>query len=771
MIRTFFGIHFLIVCVLPTIVGGQDLRLQRQLYQNDVQPLIKKYCHDCHGADAPEGDFDLSDFQTADHVLERREDWLKALQRIRFDDMPPKDEVELADSEREKMVSLIDKLLNQIDCSRGTNPGQITIRRLNRNEYRNTIKSLIGLDYRPAADFPGDDIGYGFDNIGDVLSLPPILMEKYLTAAELISQKAIVATKYQYDLEKTTFGKDLAGDGNTTNDFEKQLFTNGTARLRIRIPTDGNYEIQYVVFGEQAGNEPVKIELIAGRKSLRTSSIRAEAPAPVTLYQKHRFEKGMRSIGIRFLNDFYDPKFKDPQRRDRNLVIKSITLKGPLKKKPNLPTTHQNIFFVTPDDQTTEQEAATKILTRLASRAYRRPATDNEINRLLKLVQLAKSNGDTFETGIQLALQAILVSPHFLFKIEQPVGKNQTRELNEYELATSLSYFIWSSMPDDTLFKLSHGKKLKDKTQLRIQVKRMLDDARSSELVKNFVGQWLQLRNLKDSSFDDAKFPEFNTRLAASMKKETELFAWDLVQRDASILEFLNADFTFVDRKLAAHYQIDQVNFSETPDDEFVRVSLKGTQRGGLLTHASVLTLTSNPTRTSPVKRGRWVLDNLLNLPPPPPAPEAMELESQTELKGTLRQRMQKHRENPQCAACHAQMDPIGFALEHFDAIGRWRENDENQPIDATGEFPSGKKFRGAKELQRLLLLEKQEQFVRCVTEKMLTFALGRGIEYYDRCAVDKIVERLQENNFRFSELIIAIAESEPFQKRKGQPK
>lgn len=752
-------------------VDGQDLSQQRQLYSNQIQPLIEKYCFDCHSNDEPEADFDLEAFKSADEVLGERERWKKVLQRIQFEDMPPKEDVDLPADDRKKLMAGIDDLINKVDCTAGTNPGRVTIRRLNRNEYRNTIKSLIGLDYRPASDFPGDDVGYGFDNIGDVLSLPPILMEKYLTAAELVSEKAIVTSGFGFDLNKTTTGKDLTGDGGASGDLSRVLSTNGTARLRIQIPTDGKYEIEYEVYGHQAGDELPKMELISGRQSLRTSSIRAERSNPVTLKQEHRFEKGVRSIGFRFLNDFYDPDNKNKERRDRNLVIRRVTVRGPLDKQLNLPPTHEQIFFVKPGKDLSEKEAARRILTRLASRAFRRPATEQEIDRLLRLVSLAKANGDNFETGIQLALQAILVSPHFLYRIEQPVKADSIRELNDYELATSLSYFVWSTMPDDELFRIAHQQKLKSPEQIRGQVRRMLNDVQSAELVKNFVGQWLQLRNLKDVSIDESKYPAFNEAMAAAMKKETELFAWDILKRDGSILEFLEADFTYVNRRLAYHYELEGIDFRDKLRDEFVRVSLNGTKRGGLLTQGSILTITSNPTRTSPVKRGRWVLENLLNTPPPPPAPNAMELEAQKELKGTLRERMKMHRENPNCASCHAQMDPIGFAMENFDAIGRWREKDDGQAIDPTGEFPSGKRFNGPAELQKVLLSEKKDQFVRCVAEKMLTFALGRGIEYYDRCAVDKIVERLENNGYRFSELVIAIAESEPFQKRRGSSK
>lgn len=759
---------FLWLIFAASSLPAQDLATRRQLYLHEIKPLVEKYCYDCHGKDSPEADFELEGYPSADHVLEARDAWSKALQRIRFEDMPPKDDVEMPEADRNKLVESLDRLINRIDCTKGTDPGQVTIRRLTRNEYRNTIKALIGLDYRPAADFPGDDVGYGFDNIGDVMSLPPILMEKYLTAAELISRKAIVTSKFRFPLEKTIPGKDLSGDGSALG-TARILTTNGTARLRLEIPRDGDYEIQYEVYGHQAGDEPVRMELVTGRTSLRKSSIRAEKDKPVTLKMELRLAKGFRSIGFRFLNDYYAPQVKNPERRDRNLIINQVMIRGPLGSRPNLPETHQRILFVTPGKDLTEEEAARRILTRLASRAFRRPATADEIDRLWKLVRLARANGDNFETGIQLALQAILISPHFLYKVERPVAEGKIRELDDYELATSMSYFLWSSMPDDQLFRLAYEGKLKQDDNLENEVRRMLKDVRSAELVKNFVGQWLQLRNLPQTSIDEKSFPEFNEQLAASMRRETELFAWDLMRRDASILEFLDADYTYVDYRLALHYGLENVDFNNRPRTDFVRASLQGTRRGGLLTQASILTLTSNPTRTSPVKRGRWVLENLLNTPPPPPAPDAMPLEDQKELTGSLRERMQAHRANPSCASCHAQMDPLGFALENFDAIGRWREKDDGYPIDASAELPGGKKFNGPLELQALLLKEKRYDFVRCMAEKMLTFALGRGIEYYDRCAVDKIVKRVKNGGYRFSELVIAIVESEPFQKRKGR--
>jgi hypothetical protein len=380
---------------------------------------------------------------------------------------------------------------------------------------------------------------------------------------------------------------------------------------------------------------------------------------------------------------------------------------------------------------------------------------------------MADKEGESFENSVKLALEAVLVSPHFLFRGElqpRPRDPNSIHPIDEFALASRLSYFLWSSMPDDELFALAERGKLR-KT-LDAQVRRMLKESRARALVENFAGQWLQIRNLKLIAPDTVQFPEFDDNLRAAMEKETQLFFEAIMKGDRSVLEFLDSDYTFVNERLARLYGIAGVG-----GEQFQRVSLKGSQRGGLLTQASILTITSNPTRTSPVKRGKWILDNILGTPPPPPPPDVPDLKEGKEavLSGTLRQRMEQHRENTLCASCHARMDPIGFGFENFDGIGAWREKDGSFPIDPAGKLVSGETFQGPADLKQILLNRKKEEFLRCLSERLLTYSLGRGLEYYDRKAVDQIAQGLAKSKYKFSSLVLGVVKSAPFQMRRGE--
>jgi hypothetical protein len=435
----------------------------------------------------------------------------------------------------------------------------------------------------------------------------------------------------------------------------------------------------------------------------------------------------------------------------------------------DLPASHRRIIFTRPGPNRSRRESARMILARLASRGYRRPATGVEVQRLLRLVDTTHEQGGSFEESIQLALRAVLVSPHFLFRVEldPPSGDPlAVRELDDYELATRMSYFLWSSMPDDELFEYARQETLHD--NLDAQVRRMLDDPKSRALVQNFGGQWLQLSKLKSIRPDKAVFPEFDDELRAAMRTETEMFLDAIIREDRSVLELLTADFTFVNDRLARHYGMQGIRGSG-----FQRVSLKQNPRGGVLTQASVLTLTSNPTRTSPVNRGKWIMETILGTPPPPPPPGVSELKEIETTVGSasLRERMAEHVKNPRCAVCHKQMDALGFALENFDAIGRWRTHDGEFPIDASGKLPDGREFDGPGELKSILSDRGNRDFVVCFTKTMLAYALGRELEYYDRCAVDKIDNVLSTDNDRFSTLVVQIIKSEPFQKRRGKHK
>ncbi|HZT83317.1 MAG TPA: DUF1592 domain-containing protein, partial [Gemmataceae bacterium] len=409
-------------------------------------------------------------------------------------------------------------------------------------------------------------------------------------------------------------------------------------------------------------------------------------------------------------------------------------------------------------------ERLRKVVENFARRAYRRPVTEAEVTRLLRFVDLAEKQGDGWEKGLQLTFQAVLVSPNFLFRVEQEPDRdapNGVRRLNDFELASRLSYFLWSTMPDEELFALAGKGELRQGDNLERQVRRMLKDPKAHAFVENFAGQWLQLRNLKTAAPDPGTYPAFDDSLRAAMQKETELFFEAVLKEDRSILDFLDADFTFVNERLARHYGIAGVK-----GNEFRRVQLPDRRRGGVLTQASVLTVTSNPTRTSPVKRGKFIMENILGTPPPPPAPDAGELKEGGELKGTLRQRMEQHRANPNCAVCHQKMDPLGFGFENFDGIGSWRTKEGKFDIDPSGVLPGGEKFNGPAEL-KAVLKKMDGQFRRCLTEKMLTYALGRGLEYYDKCVVDDISAQVAKDNNKLSRLVIEVVRSDPFQMRR----
>jgi mono/diheme cytochrome c family protein len=613
---------------LVSAVVGPALAAPMQVdFRKDVVPVLAKYCGSCHGSTKPKGGLNLAQFADEAKALQAVPVWEKVADNLRSGDMPPPGRPRPSAAELDTLNAWLDGSVFKVDCSPGKrDPGRVTVRRLNRAEYNNTIRDLIGVSFRPADDFPADDVGYGFDHIGDVLSISPLLLEKYLAAAEKIVDEA----------------------------------------------------------------------------------------------------------------------WKKPETRVRMMV-------GPAPTEPKPPLW---------------TEAARRSVLPFAERAFRRPLRDDEAQRLVDLVLSALKFGDSYEVGLKQACQAVLVSPHFLFRIEaDPEKPDGVRTLDEYELATRLSYFLWSTMPDEELFRLARQKELRKPGVLEAQVQRMLRDPKSRALTENFCNQWLTLRNLRTATPDPRRFPSFNEKLRDAMQRETELFFEYIVRENRSILEFLDSDYTFLNEQLAKHYGIPDVK-----GPEFRLVKLTDPRRGGVLTQASVLTVTSNPTRTSPVKRGKFILENVLGTPPPPPPPGVEELaeEKKGELSGTLRQKMEQHRSNAVCASCHQRMDPLGFGFENFDAIGGWRVLEEKFPIDASGELPGGLRFDGPAELRKILM-GKADQFGRCFTEKLLTYALGRGLERPDRCHVEDLARKLQANGYKFTGLVIDIVKSEPFQMRRGK--
>jgi hypothetical protein len=741
-----------------------------RLYREQVLPFLKQYCNDCHGSDVQEAEIGFHDYQDLAKVQADVKTWTRVIQMIETRVMPPDDAPQPKPAERKRVIGDLEKVLFNVDCDGPQDPGRVTIRRLNRAEYNNTVRDLLGVTFRPADDFPSDDVGSGFDNIGEVLTLPPLLMEKYLSAAERIAEQSIVADTKAFIKSQRKDRRQLASDGQADYNRDNRRWTiasSGSVHAEFDFPRAGKYLIRVEARQTPAGDDPAKLELRLGDKKIDVFDVTA-IDKRGTYEVETSAKPGTQRIAAHFINDFYDPENKDRNRRDRNLIIEAFEVDGPLDlRQEDYPEAHRKLLLVRPDDKTPVLEAARRNLYPLVGRAFRRPASAEEVAGFSRLVEAAMQDGDSFEQAMQVAVTAVLVSPQFLFRVEQdpprgPSGVLAIRELDDYELATRLSYFLWSSMPDDELFAAAAAGKLRDPSHREQQIRRMLADSKSEALVQNFALQWLNLRMLDGMTPDPRTFPDFDAALKGDMRRETELFVQAIIREDRSLLDFLDGRFTFVNERLARHYGLDGIR-----GDEFRRIDFADDRRSGVFTQASILTLTSNPARTSPVKRGKWILENLLGSPPPDPPPDVPELEATQKAKPglSLRQQLEIHRTNAVCASCHKTMDQLGFGLENFDAIGRWRDEDGKLKIDASGELPGGEKFTGPGQLAGVLKTRRDE-FTRCLAERMLTFALGRGLVSQDRCAIDTIVEGVEKKDYRFSALVVEIASSEPFRKR-----
>jgi hypothetical protein len=727
-------------------------------FHKHVAPLFKKYCLGCHGDVKPKADLSLARFKSARELMKDPESLESLARTMRNAEMPPEGKPKPSLQEVDALVKWLDERIVATHLNGKRDPGRVTLRRLNRSEYNNTIRDLTGVTFKPADDFPADDVGYGFDNIGDVLTLPPPLLEKYLNAAQLIADEAVLPlkadapTRFQWQgnqLRPRDVGTNLGTDRN-----QRLLEQTAELAVQFKFPKDGEYILRVRAFRRGKDAEHPKLELKVDNKLAKTLEVKAaEKDRGQQLTHKVHVVAGERSIAVKYVNPLPTDK-----RSERGVVITAISVEGPfgiVNTAPHPVLAHQ------PGKALKAGEAARQNISRLAERGFRRPVKEAELNRLLKLYETALQRGESFEQAHRMPLMAILVSPHFLFRVELDTSAGALRELNDFELASRLSYFLWSTMPDEPLFELARAGTLKQPQVLAAQADRMLRDPKANTLVENFAGQWLQLRNLKQATPDSKRFPSFDEPLRDAMEQETELFFAEMLRGNHPIPTFLDADFTFVNERLARHYGIPNVK-----GKEFRKVSLQGTPRRGLLTQGSILTLTSNPTRTSPVKRGKWVLETILGTPPPPPVPDAGELAEGEELKGTLRQRMEQHRANPNCATCHNRMDPIGFGFENFDAVGAWRTKDGNFPVEPGGVLPNGQSFTTPVELVAILK-QRHEDFRRCLTEKMLTFALGRGLGSSDRVYVVDIAKAVRERGDTLRILVQEIVKSEPFRFRR----
>ncbi len=750
----------------PSVVPTSQAEFKRDIY-----PLMKDVCFGCHGNKRAKAELNLEAFGANPDFFKDGRVWERVSEMLRHREMPPENKKQPTEDQRILLTEFIDTELAKFDCSNPdvpVNPGRVTLRRLNRNEYNNTIRDLFGVDYQPAADFPNDEVGYGYDNIGDVLSMSPILMEKYLRAAEEITAQAIRTDIPPYppeDAIRTKRWGTRSDDGavRIENDNLWGLFREGSIDIRYPFRTDGEYLLQIDAYATLAGPELPKLQVTLDGKPVKTFEVKTTEEKRHNFIVKLKPGKGNHRISIAYMNNYVNNDSPDPALRgDRNLFVRGTKMIGPLDApQPKIPESHRRVIVRQPN-VTETRDVARESLTQFVEKAFRRPVSEQEINRLLTFVDMALADGGSFEQGMQLAVQAVLVSPHFLFRWEldtRPSGDEPIRELTDWELASRLSYFIWSSMPDDELRRLAKRGELSKPDVMQAQIRRMIADPKSNALIENFAGQWLQIRNLNGVTPDPDSFPAFDDSLRQAMKRETEMFFGALMREDRSVLELIDSDFTFLNERLAKHYGLDGVK-----GKEFQRVSLaKGSGRGGILTHASILTITSNPTRTSPVMRGKWILEQILGTPPPPPPPDVEELEENEEAitSGSLRERLEKHREKTECATCHSKMDPLGFALENFDGIGAWRDVDGKFPIDPSGELPTGEAINGPDGLKKVL--KSRETFIRTLSENLLTFALGRGLEYFDKCAVDEICRQLKASEYRFSALIGGVVNSKPF--------
>lgn len=749
----------------PAATASEDAPFKSQL-----KPFLAKYCLDCHGNRKQKADINFESFKDSTRLIESRKHWEAVREKLQGREMPPEDKPQPSQEERDRVVHFIETQLAQFDCTGEVNPGQVTLRRLNRSEYNNTIRDLVGLDLNLAADFPSDEVGYGFDNIGDVLSLPPILMEKYLNAAEQVASRAIVTEYPPKTPSRRIPGEELTPKGDeairTMPGQGLGLYREGEGWTTHQFSQAGKYQLRVRAYGEQAGLELPRMAVRMDDQEVKVYTVKSTNTKPEVFELPIEVEAGTHRVAVAYLNNYSATDHPDPKLRgDRNLFVKWIEVTGPLDvPPPPLPASHTRIMTCDPSHAHT-RDCAVHALRGFASRAWRRPATDQEVERLAQFVDLAQKEKASFLEGIQVAIQAVLASPKFLFRWEldperdQPAGQ---RELNDDELASRLSYFLWSSMPDERLFDLARQGALKKEGVLQSEVQRMLQDPKAEAMVKNFAGQWLQIRNLASATPDPGLFPEFNDELRQAMARETELFFQSILKENRSVLDFIDADFTFVNGKLAEFYGIPDVQ-----GDAFQRVALdKKSGRGGILTQASILTITSNPTRTSPVLRGKWILEQILGTPPPPPPPNVPLLEETPEAaaSASLRERLELHRSKPECATCHSKMDPLGFAFENFNAIGQWRDLDGKFRIDPAGILPTGESFKGPNDLKSIL--KSRDTFVRSLAEKVLTFALGRGLEYYDKCVVDDLCAGLARDEYRITTLITGVVRSAAFLKK-----
>lgn len=750
-------------------------------FEKEIKPILEDYCFDCHGDGSAKGEFSMDEFKDLSTHLDDVEHWLAVWRNVRSQIMPPpkKDQPDL--EEKRQLMSWIEKRVFKLD-PKNPDPGRVTIRRLNRVEYYYAIKDLLGVEYLTWENFPADDTGYGFDTIGDVLSISPLHMEKYLEAASTIVEKALPKGTAAQTPVRRFDGNRFRKDGDDKQRADWLAFKNERkVVLKGDAPAKGVYQVSldYAVRGSaSATDQSARIELWVNGKKVSDRIAGWDQSEKISMTGQADLVKGGNTVEVRIFPE--NPPGEG--QGEQSAVLKEVILKGPLDGSyKEYPKGYSMIMVdgAAPEDMRERELYARKIMRSFVSRAFRRPLDRGTVARLVKMaMEVDQSPGRSFEDGIKHAMTAVLASPRFLFRAEiqpEPNNKGKLVLLDEYALAARLSFFLWSSVPDDELLSLAYKKELRK--NLRAQVERMIASHKSRRFVDNFVGQWLQARDIESVAIDPLRVlgikdqgaadRVFNGRLRSDMREESELFFDFVLKSDRPAQELISARYSFLNDRLAEFYNIPGVSGSE---HRLVDLH-EHPQRGGILGQGTFLVVTSNPTRTSPVKRGLFVLDNILGTPAPPAPADVPELEEVAHKSGkslTVRQMMEIHREKPICASCHQRMDPIGLGLENFNAIGQFRTEEANQPIDSAGVLITGEKFSDIASLKTVLADERRDDFYRCLSEKILTYAIGRGPEYFDAVTIDLLVDRLKSGKGTLKELVIAITESAPFQKRRG---
>jgi Protein of unknown function (DUF1592)/Protein of unknown function (DUF1588)/Protein of unknown function (DUF1585)/Protein of unknown function (DUF1587)/Protein of unknown function (DUF1595)/Cytochrome C oxidase, cbb3-type, subunit III len=750
--------------------------------------LLNKYCVTCHNDRAKTGDLTFEKIDVS-NVPANAETWEKVIRKLSVGAMPPAGMPKPSASEVGSFLSSIEASLDKAYAA-NPNPGHATLHRLNRTEYANSVRDLLALDVDASTLLPPDDESYGFDNNADVLGVSPVLLERYVSASRKVSRLAVGDPTQGAVAQTYRARPDLSQDKRVEG---LPLGTRGGLLIHYNFPLDGKYTIKVVLARNTVDvirglEEAHQLEILVDGARVFLASVGGTSdtealvrnPAEARIMIEARLQArvpvkaGPRTVAVTFTqkdaaeDDFILEPFLrttlDPVNEAGLPHIDEVVISGPFNATgPGDTPSRRKIFACTPANASEEVGCAKKILTALARRAYRRPITPGDTETLLSFYQSGRNQGGSFDAGIERALRLILSSPEFVFRFERDpstIAAGAAYRIDDLELASRLSFFLWSSIPDDELLNLAVAGKLSDPATLTGQVRRMLADSRSQALATNFAAQWLYLRNLKNFAPDPNEFPDFDDNLRQSLLTETEMFFGSIVKEDRNVLELLNANYTFVNERLAQHYGIPDVY-----GPRFRRVTLNDDARRGLLGQGSVLTVTSYSTRTSPVLRGKWILTNILGTPPPAPPPNVPALKENNEGGKLLsvRERLEEHRKSPACASCHKIMDPLGFALENFDAIGQWRaKSEDGAPIDASGVLLDGSKVDGPTTL-RAALMSRPNVFVTTLTEKLMTYALGRGVDYNDMPAIRAIVARAASDNYRFSDLVSGIIQSPAF--------